>query len=392
MLERPLTVAWISFFPVEWLPDAPEALRLIPRRHPAPWQRILVDEFSSERGLNLHIFAVRSHYPRACTFTRGNATFHCVKLPRGMRTLTLFWWETLQIRRALGKLKPDLVQAWGTERGAAVVASRLPFPFLVTMQGLLEWYQEKVPLGHLSQLEARLERVSLRRASVVTAESNFAINWLKQHYPHLNLHQVEHAPNWLFHKVVRRPIVKPLQFLSVGTLGPLKGTDLLLQGLDKLRNELDFRLTLIGGEAPDYVAMLKSQTSPALWERVTMLTNLSQIQVAEQMAGATMLLAPTRVDNSPNSVKEAVVAGLPVVASAIGGIVDYVIPGANGLAFPASDLDAFIGAIREAASHPLFSRGLVEPVTLCKMREYLSPKTMAEGFLRAYEGVDRKTN
>src|SRR5881394_1704426 len=149
MLERPLTVAWISFFPVEWLPDAPEPIRRLPRRHPAPWQRILVDEFRDEPNLNLHVFSVRSHYPAGCTFTRGNATFHCVKLPRGMRTLTLFWWETIQIRRALRRLKPDLVQAWGTERGAAVVASRLPFPFLITMQGLLEWYQELVPLGHL---------------------------------------------------------------------------------------------------------------------------------------------------------------------------------------------------------------------------------------------------
>jgi glycosyltransferase involved in cell wall biosynthesis len=227
---------------------------------------------------------------------------------------------------------------------------------------------------------------------VVTAESKFAIEWLKQHYPHLNLHQVEHAPNWLFHKVVRRPILKPVQFLSIGTLGPIKGTDLLLRGLDKLRNDVDFKLTIVSGHAPDYVAKLKSQTSAALWERVTMLADLSQTDVAAQMASSTILLSPTRVDNSPNSVKEAVVAGLPVVASAIGGIVDYVIPGANGLTFPASDLDGFVAAIKEAVSHPLFSRGLVEAATLCKMREYLSPKAMAEGFLLAYQAVDREAH
>jgi glycosyltransferase involved in cell wall biosynthesis len=307
-----------------------------------------------------------------------------------MRTLSLFWWETLLIRRALKTLQPDLVQAWGTERGAALVASRLPFPFLVTMQGLLEWYLEKVPLGQLFRLEAHLERASLRCASVATAESNFAIHWLRQHYPYLELHQVEHAPNWLFHKVIRQPVCKPLQFLSVGAMGPLKGTDLLLRGLDRLRDELDFRLTLVGGEAPEFIKKLKDITSPALWDRVTLLTNLSQPEVAQQMARATLLLFPTRVDNSPNSVKEAVVAGLPVVASAIGGIVDYVLPDRNGLTFEASDLDAFVASIRAAVKHPLFGQGKVDPDTLTQIREYLSPATMAQGFLRAYRRVRQR--
>jgi len=71
-------------------------------------------------------------------------------------------------------------------------------------------------------------------------------------------------------------------------------------------------------------------------------------EVAEEMAQATMLLFPTRVDNSPNAVKEAVVRGLPVVASAVGGIPDYVSPGQNGLLFPAGNLGEFTQSIRAA--------------------------------------------
>ena len=105
------------------------------------------------------------------------------------------------------------------------------------------------------------------------------------------------------------------------------------------------------------------------------------------MARATLFLFPTRVDNSPNSVKEAVVAGVPVVASAVGGILDYVLPGRNGLRFPAGDLNGFVQAVRAAAVHPLFSRGNVEPQTLLQMREYLSPLTMGQRFLAAYQRI-----
>jgi glycosyltransferase involved in cell wall biosynthesis len=304
-----------------------------------------------------------------------------------MRTLSLFWWETLSIQRTLKSIRPDLVHAWGTERGAALVASRLPYKTLVTMQGLLEWYAERVELDFYTRMEAKLERVSLRRALVVTAESRFAVGWLQGHYPRLKIRQVEHAPGWPFHRLVRRPELNPLQFLFVGKVGRVKGTDLLLKALDQLKDELNFQLTIVSGEAAGFMGALQAETSAKLWDRVTLLTDLTQPEVVSQMAKATIMLFPTRVDNSPNSVKEAVVAGLPVVASAIGGITDYVIAEKNGLLFPAANLEALVQTIRAAAAHPLFKRGEVDQQTLEQMRAYLSPKAMADGFLAAYHAA-----
>jgi glycosyltransferase involved in cell wall biosynthesis len=304
-----------------------------------------------------------------------------------MRTLSLFWWETLQIQKSLRVLRPDLVHAWGTERGAALVASRLSYPSLVTMQGLLEWCQEKVDVDFYGRLEARLERVSLRRASRVTAESRFAVSWLQQRYPALQVKQIEHAPNRLFHNLERRPVLEPVQFLYVGTACRLKGTDLLVLALDRLKERFDFQLTIVSGEAADFVAQLKNMTSAALWQRIRVLTNLSQDEVGQLVSQATIMLFPTRVDNSPNSVKEAVVAGLPVVASAIGGITDYVVDGKNGITFTAGDIDAFTKSIHSAVEHPLFGRGCVDTTALSEMRKYLSAGAMASRFLEAYRSL-----
>lgn len=399
---RRLKIAWISYFPVEWLPGAPEPVRNLPPLHPATWQRVLLDEFrtkteeeSAQTGQTsqpeLHILCVRRQFQRSSSFGLNGTTFHCLKLPPGMRTLTLFWWETLLIRRCLRAIKPDLVHAWGTERGAALVASRLGFPFLVTMQGLLEWYSQHVRLGRCQRLEARLERPSLRRASVVTTESTFAVQWLQRHYPHLEVRQAEHAPNWLFHRLERTPEIQPLHFLYVAMMSPIKGTDILLQGLDQLCGKLDFKLTVVGPPAPEFIAQMKRLTSAALWERIEFKHGLTQEQVAAEMQRATMVLFPTRVDTSPNSVKEAVVAGVPVIASAIGGIIDYVLPGKNGFTFPAADLSAFVQQVQIAVKHPLFGQGRVEEQTRHKMSDYLSPKVMHQKFLAAYERVWEQT-
>jgi len=383
----PTKIAWISFFPIEWMPDLPESLRGLPKQHPASWQRVLLEELKPLKDLKLDVLVVRSSFPHSFTFSREDINFHCLKLPGGTRGLSLFWWETFLIRKRLQEIQPDLVHAWGSERGAALVASRLSYPYLVTMQGLLQWYSEQVKLNIHHRLEARLEHVALKRASIITAESRFAVKWLQDKYPHLEVHQAEHAPDWIFHRVERRPETKPPRFLFIGAMGMIKGTDLLLRALDRLSKERDFRLTIVGSAASDFLQKMKGQTSPGLWERITILHDLTPLQVAQEMARATLLLFPTRADTSPNSVKEAVVAGLPVVASAIGGIVDYVFPGENGFTCQPGDLNGFVNTIHEALAHPLFSQGKVEAQTLERVRAYLSPQQMRERFTAAYQRV-----
>src|SRR5262245_49497289 len=101
MAQHPLKVAWISFFPIEWLPDLPDCLKDLPRLHPATWQRVLLDELREKQGLQLQIIVVRKQFHQSCTFDWRGVTFHCVKVPGGLRTLSLFWWESLLIGRCL---------------------------------------------------------------------------------------------------------------------------------------------------------------------------------------------------------------------------------------------------------------------------------------------------
>ena len=152
-----------------------------------------------------------------------------------------------------------------------------------------------------------------------------------------------------------------------------------------MSSEPDFRLTIITNPNPQYIASLRATVSERTWGRIEFKHDLLPSEVATELETATMLLMPTRADNSPNAAKEAVVAGVPIVASLVGGIPDYVVHGKNGLLFPPGDLEGFVQAIRAACAHPLFSRGQVDPETLTRKREYLSPELMAKKFLAAYE-------
>ena len=80
----PRTVAWFSYFPVEWLPDAPPEVRALPRMHPASWQRVLLGALEKEHpDLRLHILVLRKQFPRSSSFRIRNVTFHLLRTRGG---------------------------------------------------------------------------------------------------------------------------------------------------------------------------------------------------------------------------------------------------------------------------------------------------------------------
>lgn len=380
-----LRVAWISDFGIEWLPGLPSALDSLPKDHPMTWQRVLLDEFEKREDIELHIIVLRKNLKANVRFERHGVSFHVLKTMGGLRAPSFFWLDTILIRRLLKSLNPDVVHAWGIERGAGLVASRMAYPYVLTIQALVSWYMQETRLGAYHRFSGLFERRSLERATIVTTESTFSVGYLRQNYPGVVVRQVEHAPSRLFHEIRRRPQTSPLRFLSVGTFGHRKGTDLLLQAFAQLMPDADFQLVIIGGDSHDaYLTPFRSALPAELWKRIEFRNNLSPAEVAAEMSAATLLVLPTRADTSPNAVKEAAVAGLPVIASEVGGIPDYVKNGRNGLLFPADNVHELVKALRSACRHPLFSRGEVDPETLGPVREYLSPTLMGHAFGQVY--------
>jgi len=153
---------------------------------------------------------------------------------------------------------------------------------------------------------------------------------------------------------------------------------------------LDFRLTIVGRPVSEFKPCLEKWLQSPLGKRIDLKGSLSPSQIAEELSRCTLMIFPTRADNSPNAVKESVVAGVPVVASRIGGIPDYVVPGKNGLLFPSGDLGEFVEIIKSACQHPLFGKGLVDEGVLKEKRVYLSPSLMSQRFRDTYDLVLRK--
>ena len=75
-------------------------------------------------------------------------------------------------------------------------------------------------------------------------------------------------------------------------------------------------------------------------------------EMASTLSAADLVICPTREDNLPNVVMEAMACGVPVLSCRVGGVPDMVEDGVHGRLVPAEDANALGQALRELVLNP----------------------------------------
>src|SRR5262249_50906992 len=97
---------------------------------------------------------------------------------------------------------------------------------------------------------------------------------------------------------------------------------------------------LIAGDGPERAALLAARDRLGLAERVQLLGTLDRDGVAALYRGALFAVCPSRWEGLPVACLEAMASSRAVVASAVDGIPDAVLPGNTGILVPAEDAGA----------------------------------------------------
>lgn len=147
------------------------------------------------------------------------------------------------------------------------------------------------------------------------------------------------APN--FTAIERGKRLKPaLQLLFVGQLESHKGIHFLIDMVKKLDGRVHL---IIAGEGRDKDRIeAESTDSP----HITYLGYIALDQLIDCFSFADALVVPSLCyENSPTVIYESLQAGVPVIASDIGGVGELVKHGENGFLFTPESEEAFIAAI-----------------------------------------------
>jgi glycosyltransferase involved in cell wall biosynthesis len=126
----------------------------------------------------------------------------------------------------------------------------------------------------------------------------------------------------------------PPTVVFVGRLLPVKGVDVLLTAFARLRERLPAAQLCLIGEGELRGTLEARVAELGIADGVSFAGQLAPPAVRERLARASLFVLPSRSEGLPMALLEAMAAGLPAVASAVGGIPEVLTPDCGRLVPP----------------------------------------------------------
>lgn len=181
---------------------------------------------------------------------------------------------------------------------------------------------------------------------------------------------------------------------------PIKGFHLVLPAIALLRHFYPDLLVYIGGGNPmqenkegnrsSYGEYLKEQAEQLdVGDCLHFLGPLSAEEMREQYLRAHVFVSGSTIENSSNSVAEAMMLGTPVVSSLVGGMATLITHGETGLLYQADAPYMLAAYVRQIFASDALAQRLSGQAQLV-MRERHEPDAVVQQVLRIYEEAGRE--
>ncbi|PWG62680.1 glycosyltransferase family 4 protein [Spiribacter halobius] len=284
------------------------------------------------------------------------------------------WVAGLRGLRALFRLIPYLVHLWRMAGRAEVVhvmansgwswhLFAAPAVWIARLRGVPTVVNYRG--GQAPEFLARsawLVRPTLRRAGALVVPSGFLRDVFGAHGL-----VAEVLPNIIdrerFCAAAGRRDGGP-RLLVARNLEPLYGVDTALRAFASLRERYPDAQLIVAGGGPSAERLLALAASLGVAQAVTFTGRVGVERMAALYRDADVLLNPSRADNMPNALLEAMASGVPIVSTNVGGVPYMVEHGRTALLVPVDDAYAMAKAaerlLEDAVLHARLRRAGLE--------------------------------
>lgn len=292
-----------------------------------------------------------------------------------------------RLAAVLTEFEPDVIHCFGTEYPHTLAMTRVckeKDRLLIGIQGLCfkyaDYYMadlpEKIQKRYLFRdflkqdnlvkqqqkyvLRGNFEIEALKNTGNVTGRTDWDLQATKEVNPDVKYHFMNetlranfYGPVWNFSECEKYSI-----FLSQGNY-PIKGLHYVLQALpDILKKYPETKVYVAGDVITRYGSLMEKIKIGSygkycrdlikknkLEDKVIFLGRLNSAQMCDRYLKSHLFLSPSAIENSPNSVGEAMLLGMPVVSSEVGGVANMLTHGEEGLLYPYQDVEKLADAV-----------------------------------------------
>lgn len=314
-----------------------------------------------------------------------NIWFHAESVPKWGFLRTLHWGCHRAVRRMIREIQPDIIHAQGTERWCAITTALLPYPKVLTIHGFLRMIDPLMKMKPRSYWKTQtiLERLAIPRFDGIVAITNYTQgnvadiaqkSWV-----------IPNATDKRYFRIERTP-AKPPVILYVGNIQERKNQVGFLDAIAPLAASFTFRVRICGPVNPQdsYNRELLTRLERYPWAEGV--GKVSRDELTAELANTSILALVSHEDNCPMTILEAMSAGIPVLASNVGGIPDLVDDGVNGHLCDPADPASIREGLRRILTDPKHAEALGKAGKQRALERYL-PAAVAKRHLEIYREV-----
>jgi glycosyltransferase involved in cell wall biosynthesis len=395
-----IKVAWLAPYPIGNLQNAVFS-RSVVKQGSGTWLQNLALELVKHDSIELHIICEAGNIPFSQSFSEDRIQFHLIRntvpfLKRGyphylpLQEILCYSINSFRIKKVLDKIKPDIVHAHGTENSYAISALRCKYANIISIQGVLREISKHNPTIRL-KLKTYFESLVVRRGKNFICRTNLDSALVSTLNPDGTIFTIYEAMNPVFFKKDWK-VNDDCSILFVGSIQERKGIMVLLESLLYVKKSFEnVRLYVVGsGVQQNYTSQLKDFCKrEGLEGNVFFSGFLTSEEIAEYHLKSQVLVCPSFIENSPNCIAEAMVTGLPVVASNVGGIPSMINDGHTGYLCEADDPLALAGTLSYLLANRSERDHISKNAKRIARKNHL-PENVAEKTIRTYKTILNK--
>lgn len=315
--------------------------------------------------------------------------------------------------------KPDIIHIHGTESSFIEITSYINnIPIVVSIQGILSSYVEKYFSGlpqnvayssdtlserirkvgfrnsyNLLSTSAIRERKNLKNVKYILGRTawDYSVTGLlspNREYFHLD----ECMRNSFYHSEWKGRFSGGTVTL-VTTMSPpiYKGFETILGAAELLKERgIQFEWNIIGA-IPEKIKRISEKYTGFRSEKYPLIFRglLDEYKICDILKESDIYIQTSHIENSPNSLCEAMLVGVPSIASYVGGTPSLLEDGVTGLFYQDGDIFSLAGRICELVNNPRFAESLGRNARTTALKRH-DKMTISHNLVNIYsEIIDR---
>lgn len=332
----------------------------------------LVNGLASTPGIEPHVVTFADHRVGRGYVEEGHVAVSYLPATRRFGNLTLRASERRALSETLSEIRPDVVHAQDALRhGYVSLRAKQPAPVVVSVHGIVreevKFARSRFDRARIAIAGVSMERYCVRRAEYLVAPTRYAEQYFGSEIRG-RIWDIGNPISEQFFEIEPAPEVGRILF--TGALIPRKRVLDLVEAMPTLLEAVPpATLRLTGGASnPAYEEVVRGRVSAlGLDDHVVFVGALGFDQLIDEYRRASVLALASGEETSPMVIGEAMAAGVPVVATRVGGVAHLVDDGVTGSLVEVGDvpvlgasLARFLAAPAEASAFGKAGRAKAE--------------------------------